>query len=460
MLDAPAMTSALADFALGEPRFSSEVREAGIRSFFNVLGCTLGGAHHRATEIAYGVAKEFAGAPATTLLGRGRLVDALNGAYLNCLAASAHAFDDTHLATVVHPSAPIASALLALAERAPLTGDAFLQAFIIGVEIQCRIGMMLFVAPAQGQWGWYASGVAGGIGAAAAGARALGLSSEQTRWAIGLAANQASGFRQTHGTMCTSFIPAHASRSGLQAALLAAAGFTASDSALEGTNGFCDVFSHRAHRIAATNDLGSEWEILRNTFKPYPCGIVIHPVLDACLKIARDYRVEPTQISAVTLDVDPLCLTLCDRPTPDSDQLAQVSVQHWAAAALVRGSAGLREGANECVLDPTIISVRQKVDARPHPTVGRDGAQVTVRLLDGTSFTDTVEHCTGSLARPMTNAELEAKFNDQAMPLLGPDGVAELIHLGWSVDALDDMNELIRATVPSGREPATERRTG
>jgi len=140
----------------------------------------------------------------------------LSAAYLNSLAASAHAFDDTHLSTVLHPAAPVSAALLAVVDRQAaaggpaISGQMFLEAFTLGIEIQCRLGVALLLPPAEGQVGWYASGIAGGISAAAASARLLALSAEQTRWAIGIAGNQASGFRQTHGSMCTSFVPGHA----------------------------------------------------------------------------------------------------------------------------------------------------------------------------------------------------------------------------------------------------------
>jgi 2-methylcitrate dehydratase PrpD len=169
-----AITAELADFALAPCDFPGDVRAAGIRSFVNIVGCALGGAHHPASALAFEINREFAGAPAATLVGRGRSVDVLGAAYLNALAASAHAFDDTHLSTVLHPAAPVASALFALVDRqrvsgeggAPISGEAFLEAFTLGIEIQCRLGVALLLPPAEGQVGWYASGIAGGVSAA------------------------------------------------------------------------------------------------------------------------------------------------------------------------------------------------------------------------------------------------------------------------------------------------------
>ena len=457
------ITAMLADFALAPVDFPSDVHAAGIRSFVNIVGCALGGVHHPVSDLAYEVNSEFVGAPVATLIGRGRSADVLSAAYLNCLAASAHAFDDTHLSTVLHPAAPVAGALFALVDRqraanqtsaapkAPISGQAFLEAFILGIEIQCRLGVALLLPPAQGQIGWYASGVAGGVAAAAASARLLGLSAEQTRWALGIAANQASGFRQTHGSMCTSFTPAHTARCGLHSALLAERGFTASDAALEGANGYFDVFAKRANPEAAVAGLGRTWHVLDNAFKPYPCGIVIHPVLDACLALVKGTRDRPfdaTTVAAVKVAVNPLCLTLCDRPAPSSSQLAQVSVQHWTAAALVRGRAGLAEGSEECVHDTAVMALRAKVSATPDPAIARDAGMLVIEMQNGERFEERVEHCIGSTLNPMTDAQLTEKFLHQASAVLGAGPGAALLEQCWSLHHHPSVVELLEGCVP------------
>jgi 2-methylcitrate dehydratase PrpD len=457
------ITAELANFALAPVDFPRDVHAAGIRSFVNIVGCALGGLHHPVSDLAYEVNSEFVGAPVATLIGRGRLADVLSATYLNCLAASANAFDDTHLSTVLHPAAPVASALFALVDRqraaaqttaapkALISGQAFLEAFILGIEIQCRLGVALLLPPAQGQIGWYASGVAGGVAAAAASARLLGLSAEKTRWALGIAANQASGFRQTHGSMCTSFTPAHAARCGLHSALLAERGFTASDTALEGANGYFDVFAKRANPGAAVADLGRAWHVLDNAFKPYPCGIVIHPVLDACLALVqstRDWSFEATKVASVKVAVNPLCLTLCDRPAPSSNQLAQVSVQHWTAAALIRGRAGLAEGSEECVHDTAVMALRAKVSARPDPALARDAGVVVIEMQNGERFEERVEHCIGSTQNPMTDAQLTEKFLHQATPVLGDGSGKALLEQCWSLHDSPSVAELLEGSVP------------
>ena len=247
--------------------------------------------------------------------------------------------------------------------------------------------------------------------------------------------------------MCTSFVPATAARAGYQATLLAERGFTASDGALEGVNGYCDVFSLRANPSSALDGLGTRWEILDNAFKPYPCGIVIHPVLDACLDIAANIGDGWASIDAVEIEVNPICLMLCDRPNPDSSQLAQVSVQHWAAAALVRGQAGLNEGAERCVFDNSVVGVRNKIDTQANEAVPREGARVRVRLADGSVYDRTIEHAIGSLGRPMTNQELEDKFHAQAgQTLTRHEQTQKVIDACWAVSELDEAITLIQST--------------
>ncbi len=455
MTDPQAVTAQLADFALAPANFPEDVTAAGVRSFVNILGCAIGGARHPASELAFEVAREFAGAPVATVLGRTERTDALSAAYLNSLAASAHAFDDTHLATVLHPAAPVSSALLALAQRMAVgggpgpSGHAFLEAFTLGIEIQCRLGAALLLPPAEGQVGWYASGIAGGVSAAAACARLLGLTAERTRWAIGIAANQASGFRQTHGSMCTSFVPGHAARCGLQAAVLAERGLTASDAALEGRNGYFDVFAHRACPENATAGLGEVWHVLDNAFKPYPCGIVIHPVLDACLAMTRNRLFSADEVAGILVRVNPLCLTLCDRPAPRDSQWAQVSVQHWTAASLARGRAGLDEGADTCVHDASVLALRAKVSTEGDAAIARDAAVVEVTLADGEILRERVEHCRGSAARPMSDAELTGKFLGQVTPFLGEARARALVDRCWTIAEAPSVAEILVGAVPA-----------
>src|SRR5207249_12077624 len=193
-------------------------------------------------------------------------------ALLNGMSSHTFDFDDTHLKTVIHPAGPVASAIVALAEYQPSSGMALLQAFALGVEIECRIGNAVY--PSHYDVGWHITGTAGVFGAAAAAGKLLGLSEQQLVWALGIAATQSSGLREMFGSMCKPFHVGVAARNGLAAALLAAKNFTSADDSIEGRRGFANVLSAERDYHAITEDLGNTWELRRNTYKPFACGIV------------------------------------------------------------------------------------------------------------------------------------------------------------------------------------------
>jgi 2-methylcitrate dehydratase PrpD len=260
------------------------VRAEAARSLLNWAGCAVGGSRHPAIDAAVGALLPFAAGSQCSLFGRPERTDALHAALINGMSAHVLDFDDTHLRTLMHPSVPVASSLMALAERMPITGEQFLAAFVAGVEVECRIANAVWFAHNAD---WYITGTAGVFGAAAACARVLGLDESQATHALGLAAAQCAGTREMAGTMAKCFIHGRAAQNGLLAALLAQRGFTASATALEGAHGFAQVLAAKRDMDAFTAGLGSTWELLQNSYKPYACGVVAHPVIDACLRLRR-----------------------------------------------------------------------------------------------------------------------------------------------------------------------------
>lgn len=452
MADTPELTRILAGFAidLSWEDLPEAVQAKAVQDCVNYVGCVLGGARQDAVERTFRAAKPFAGGPQATVAGRAETLGLLEAAMVNCQASAAYAYDDTHLATVLHPAGPVAAPLFAEAEagRRHLSGKDVLTGLAVGVEISCRVAKMLAAPPAEAEVGWYMTSVASPIGAAAGAARALGLDRTAAMHAFGIAAGQAAGFRQSHGSMMTSLSPALASRAGYWAAALAKEGVTASEAALEGPHGFAALFAPAAHLAHGIDGLGEDWEMLANMAKPYPCGIVIHPVLDACLEIAGEPGFDAAGIARVGLGVHPLCLTLTDRPSPPNAQLAQVSVQHWAAAALVRGKAGIEEGEAAAVDDPAIVAARRLVRAEPDASVATDGAVVRVEMTDGAIHERRVDHGVGSLQRPMSNGEIDAKFMAQATRVLSKPRARKLLAVCRDVASLDEASTMMRTANP------------
>lgn len=427
--DRPEITADLARFALETPfdAIPDDARREGIRSLVNIVGCTVGGAPHDAVEKTWAALSPFAGREQTTLLGRTERTDALTAALINTLSSSVYTFDDTHAEAIVHPSGPIMGATLAAAEMHPASGADLLAAFIIGVETTCRLSKSVSVAPAKGSIAWSQTGITCGIGAALASARLVGLDLDQTRMAIGIAAAEASGIRALHGTHCTPMMPANAGRAGLKAAYMAAAGVTSSKTTIEARFGFAECFAEAPHLAYATDALGDRWEILGNTYKPYPCGIVIHPLIDAALAIAREAKPSPDAIAKVEIRTNPTAMALCFRRHPKDEFEGQVSLYQWVAAALIRGKAGIPEGTDQAIADPVITALRDRIDVTTDPAVPHDGADMTVTLTDGGRFSQSIRDCIGSRGRPMTDDELDAKFLSASEPRLGASKAATLL---------------------------------
>ena len=265
------------------------VRKEARRTLLNWMGCAVGGSRHETVDVAIAALAPFSGPAQATVLGRRERLDILHASLMNGISSHVYDFDDTHLKTVIHPAGPVVSALLALAEHRPISGRDFLTSLVVGIEAECRIGNAVY--PAHYDRGWHITGTAGVFGAAAACGRSLGLNEQQMVWALGLAATQPVGLREMFGTMTKSFHPGRAAQNGLTAALLASRGFTSTELALEGKSGWTNVLSTSRDFEKITGNLGRTFEISLNTYKPFACGIVIHPTIDACIQLRNEHRV-------------------------------------------------------------------------------------------------------------------------------------------------------------------------
>jgi 2-methylcitrate dehydratase PrpD len=420
------------------------VRHEAARALLNWLGCAVGGCCHETVERALAAVQPFCGPPQAAVLGRAERVDILHAALLNGISSHVLDFDDTH-ARAIHPSAPVLPALLALSEWCKIGGADFVHAFVLGVEAEERIGLSVF--PEHYEAGWHITGTAGVFGAAAAAGKLLGLDGQRMAWALGIAATQSAGLQEMFGTMCKSLHPGRAAQGGLTAALLAAKGFTSSEQAIEAPRGFARVLSTKFDPEVITAGLGERFELLSNMYKPYACGLVVHAAIDGCIDIRREHGLAPDAIEAVELTVSPLVLRLTGKSAPRSGLEGKFSVYHAVAAALVHGAAGEEQFSDACVRDPRVVALRNRVSAQEDSAIGRTEARVTVRTRDGRAFSHHVEHALGTLARPMSDANLEAKFRGLAREVLPPAQIEEAIHLCWTIAGLPDAGALARAAV-------------
>ncbi|CZR70057.1 related to immune-responsive protein 1 [Phialocephala subalpina] len=441
------------------------VIQAAVRSFYNWVGCAIGGSKHPATTIAYNSLSPFFGSPQSSLLGhQGKTrIDAQHAALLNGIASHVHDYDDTHLDTIIHPTGPVASALLAVSEwRGSVSGKDFLLALITGIEAECKVGLAVW--PEHYDVGWHITSTTGSIGAAVAVSKLLGLSIMQTTHAIGVAATQVVGLREMFGSHTKSFHPGRAAQSGLMAAVLAQGGYTSSEQALEAKRGWANVVGVTKPNIQSDLDkwLGMDsgskdgvglfnegvgrWEILRNSFKPFPCGIVIHPIIDACAQIHNQMKKEGLDvknIKEVHAKVHPLVLELTGKRKPKDGLEGKFSVFHGAAIGLIYGRGTPSEYEDSVVQDAGVISIRDKVDAEADKNLGADETIVVATMSDEKTIEKHVKHAVGSLEVPMNDEMLWRKFADQCVSVLG-DQVEAVSQACWNIETARDVGEVAK----------------
>jgi 2-methylcitrate dehydratase PrpD len=444
-LHAPPITDMLANFIVNHPSrgWSDKVDEQAHRTFANWVGCAIGPAGHDTIEAALAAVQELAPSAQASLLGRREKVDIANAALLNGISSHTFDFDDTHLKTIIHPAGPVASAALALGEHIGASGRDVIDALVIGVEVFCRVGNAVY--PDHYDRGWHITGSTGMLGSAAACARLLKLDVGQTRMALGIAASQPVGLREQFGTMTKPFHPGAAAKAGLMAALMAKHGFTASTRALEAPRGLLQVFSDKTDWAEVTENLGQSWEIALNTYKPFACGIVIHPSIDGCVQLRNAHALTGDQIEKVTIKVHSLVLELTGKKTPRTGLESKFSVYHSCAVGLLFGQAGEHEYTDHAVQLPEVLALRGRVEAIVDDRIDEASADVTVLTRDGRTLHVFVEHAIGSLERPMSEAQLKAKFVDQSAPVIGAEHAGQAWLVARSLAEHTDLAALLAA---------------
>jgi 2-methylcitrate dehydratase PrpD len=420
------------------------VRHQAKRSLINFFAVALAGCRTAPVEIALRSLAEFSGGQQATIVGRCERIDALSAAFLNAAGANVHDFCDTHLRTVIHPTAPVAPALLALAELREVSGPDLLLAFILGNEIQARIG--LAISPSHYSRGWHITSTCGVFGAASGAGKLLRLDERRMVWALGTAATQAAGLCECLGTAAKSASVGNAARNGLWSALLAEKGFDGPPEPLAGVQGYYNAIAETPDLSWVTEGLGESWELMAVSYKPYPCGFVIHPVLDCVLGWRADHP--KAEIVRVVVRGHPLLGDRTDRPDVSTGRESQVSVQHAVAVALLTGHAGLDEFSDARVRDPDVLALRGKVELIRDPAFSTIAAAVEITTTDGRIHHRSQSASRGSDANPMSDAALEDKLRSAAAGWEPQHDVAALIDAVWALDSNTDVSALASLAVP------------
>ena len=421
---------------------SDVVKEAS-RAIINCLGCAIGAAQHDTVQFAVEAFEPFFGAPQAQIWGRSERADILHAALINGISTHVLDFDDTHF-RAVHPSAPVLPAIFALAEWRQFSGKELVHAYVLGVEAEIRIALSVF--PEHYDRGWHITGTAGIFGAAAAVGKLLKLNVEQMTWALGIAATQSSGLREMFGTMCKSFHPGHAAQGGMAAALMAQKGFTSSIRALEAKRGFGQVMSSRFDPAVITTDLGKQYEISKNMYKPFACGLVVHAVIDACLQLRKQHQLKAEDIASIHATVGPLVLELTGIKSPRTGLEGKFSVYHAMAVAIIYGAAGEDQFSTEVVCNPAVEKLRSLMEVKVDPQVRKLEGYVTIVLRNGKQLECHVSDALGSLVHPMSDEDLENKFKGLTSKKLSADTTRQLLNQCWNITQLNDISPLMRAT--------------
>ncbi len=447
-------TVALAEF-VARTRWEDipeSLRHEAKRSILNgFFGTGFAGCREDAMEIALASLREFSGPAQATVIGRTERLDALGAAFINAAGANVQDFCDTHLQTVIHPTAPVAPALFALAELRTFTGPEILLAFVLGVEIECRIGNA--ISPGHYRRGWHITSTCGVFGSAAGAGKLIGLDAEKLTWALGIAATQASGLCECLGTPAKSVSVGNAARNGLWSALLAEKGYRGPMAPIEGVQGYFNAVGEVSDIGALTRGLGETWELAKNAYKPYPGGIVKHPVIDAVLELRQKHELAASKVASVVVRGHPLLKQRTDRPEIDTGRVAQVSVQHGVAVSLIYGDASLARYTDACVREPAVAALRRKVTVEVDDSIAAEGAAVRIVMADGTRHDLTVKHARGSAQRPMSDAELEEKFRINAHAWNPDQNVEALIEAIWDLDNNPDAGAIMALTIPREARP-------
>jgi 2-methylcitrate dehydratase PrpD len=446
MLHKVGVTESLARFAVTTrwDDIPSPVRHQAKRSLINFFAVALAGCRTGPVEMALRSLAEFSDRKQATVVGRTERMDVLSAAFLNAASANVHDYCDTHLRTVIHPTAPVAPAVLALAEWRRLSGPDLLLAFILGNEIQARIG--LAISPSHYNRGWHITSTCGVFGAAAGAGKLAGLDERRMVWALGHAATQSAGLCECLGTPAKSLSVGNAARNGLWSALLAEQGFDGPPEPLAGVQGFYHALAETPDLSLVTDGLGESWEIMATSYKPYPCGFVIHPVLDCVLDWRRE---NPTaEVTDVAVRGNPLLAVRTDRPDISTGRESQVSVQHAVAAALVTGKAGLDQFTDACVNDPRVLALRGKVEVARDDAFSTIAAAVEITTADGTVHKLSQAAARGSDVNPLSDQALEEKLRTTAAGWDSHYDATPLISAIWALDESTDVSALMSLAVP------------
>lgn len=437
----------------------AEAVAQGKRCLLDGFGVILAGSTVKGSEIVRDYVRGVGGRQDATVLGAGSFSSsAAHAALVNGASGHAMDYDDTQLSTtpdrtfglLTHPTIPALSAALAVGERLKVSGATFLEAFLVGFEVECKIAEA--IDPEHYRRGFHSSGTIGTFGAAAAAAKLMKLPAPQVKHMLAIAGSMSSGLRVNFGSMTKPLHVARASENGVVAAELAAHGFTGGDDGLDGQWGFFQVCGNGADLDRLIGVLGKPYTILTPgvSVKPYPCGSLSHPSMDAMLEAVTTHDIKPEQIQAVRLRAGSNILEPLRYKTAKTELEAKFCVPFLLGAIALRRKAGVREFTDEFVSSAPVQQFMPKVTAVFDPAIEAQGfdkirSVVEIDLVDGRKVVQpSDDRYRGAPDKPFTRDELRAKFSDCAQLTLDGARIQQVMAGIEGVDALPAIGSLAR----------------
>jgi len=429
------------------PPDALKAAQAGIT---DMIAVALAGSMEPQGKMIMDFAKKMGGdATQASVIGGGFKTSSFMAALAN--GTTGHALDYDDIGGWGHPSVVLAPALLAIGEDIGASGTDILTAYVVGWELAYCVHAV--AGDSHYKQGWHVTNTSGTLGAAAAVAWLLKLNEYQVRMALGIAASLAGGLRQNFGTMTKPLHAGRAAANGIQAALLAQAGFTADENIIDAPLGWAKVFGHsKAVDWAKASDyLGKTYKLPSfHRIKPYPACGGTHCSIDAALFLKKEYGIKSEDISEVELGVNPFVGQLCIHHRPRTGLEGKFSLEYTVARALISGGVGLKHLTDERVNEPEVKSLIEKmkwVEKYPMPNTGvREGMvpyDVTVKLKDGRTLSREVKFPKGDPENPLTAEESNYKYRDCASTVLSNKDVEKSLKLLSDLRVVKNINELM-----------------
>jgi len=422
---------------------SDAARHEAKRAVLDWLGCALAGSKHPTPQILIRTLRDMGSFPAVTVLGQRDLkFSMLDAAVANGQMGHVLDFDDTHLGGVIlHTATATMPALLSIGENRQSSGKDLMVALAAAFEAGIRTGQAM---PRHHHGGWHLTGTLGTIAATAGSAKLLGLDAKQTIYALGIGATQAAGMQQNRGSDCKSFHAGKSAYHGVMAASLAANGFNSSPEILDGNLGFVRIYSTTQNLDALTKDLGKSWLITGNGYKPYACGVVLHPLIDASIKASKESKIPASDVTSIEMIVHPDVIRITGVDQPGSGLMSKFSANHAAAVSYIDQAGGVTQFTNERAQDAAVQALRKVVTVTASKDLRLDQAIALVKTKSGQVIEAKIEHASGTVANPMSDKEIEAKFMGNALNAIGEDRAKQVVELVWNLEQLKDVALLCR----------------